>query len=63
MEITRKKIKQIIREEVERMTVADSSTLGNDIAEKLILEFKDLSINDRQAFLTKFVKFLNEEST
>lgn len=63
MQITKKKIKQIIREEVQRMTVSDSSTLGYDMAEKLIQEFKDLSVNDRQTFLTKFVKFLNEENT
>ena len=63
MQITTKKIKQIIREEVQRMTVSDSSTLGYDMAEKLIQEFKDLSVNDRQTFLTKFVKFLNEENT
>ena len=63
MQITKKKIKQIIREEVQRMTVSDSSTLGYDMAVKLIQEFKDLSVNDRQTFLTKFVKFLNEENT
>jgi hypothetical protein len=62
MEITRGRLKQIIREEVERMTVADDSTLGNEIAEKLISEFKDLSLNDRQVFLSKFVQFLNKEN-
>ncbi len=63
MEITRGKLKQIIREEVERMTVADNSTLGKEMAEKLISEFKSLSLNDRQVFLSKFVQFLNKENS
>ncbi len=63
MEITRGRLKQIIREEVERMTVAEDSTLGNEMAEKIISEFRELSLNDKQVFLSKFVQFLNKENT
>ena len=63
MEITKGKLKKIIQEEVQRMTVADSATKGHAMAERLIVEFKELSINDRQVFLSNFVQFLNKENS
>jgi len=61
MEMTRGKLKKIIREEVDRMARQEDSSAGKELAEKLMLEFKELPTNDRQVFLSNFVKFLNKE--
>ena len=63
MEMTRGKLKEIIREEVDRMTRKEDSSAGKELAEKLMLEFNSLPTNDRQVFLSRFVKFLNEETS
>ena len=62
MEITKGKLKQIIQEEVRRMAIADSSTMGRKMAQRIISEFKELAPNDQQVFLTDFVQFLNKEN-
>ena len=61
MEMTRGKLKKIIREEVDRMARQEDSSAGKELAEKLMREFKELPTNDRQVFLSNFVKFLNKE--
>jgi hypothetical protein len=62
MEITRGKLKKIIREEVDRMAYAEDATVGKEMAENLIQEFKNLPLNDQRVFLSRFVKFLNQEN-
>ncbi len=62
MEITKGKLKKIIREEVERMTIAEEATAGKEMAENLIQEFKNLGLSDQRVFLSRFVKFLNQEN-
>ena len=61
MEITKGRLKEIIKEEVNRMSSGQDATKGREMAEQLINEFKTLSANDRQVFLTNFIQFLNKE--
>ena len=61
MEITKGRLKEIIKEEVSRMSSGNAATKGREMAEQLINEFKTLSVDDRQVFLTKFIQFLNKE--
>jgi len=63
MEITRGKLKKIIKEEIQRMTEMSDGTQGRQLANSLIAEFKNLPVGDRQIFLDRFVGFLNEEKT
>ena len=63
MEITKGRLKEIIREEVGRMSTGVTAVKGREMADQLISEFKTLSVNDRQIFLTKFIQFLNQEKT
>jgi len=63
MEITRGKLKKIIKEEIQRMTDLTNNAIGQQLADNLIAEFKDLSTNDKQIFLNHFIGFLNEEKT
>ena len=63
MEITKGRLKEIIREEVGRMSTGATAVKGREMADQLISEFKTLSVNDRQVFLTKFIQFLNQEKT
>lgn len=63
MEITKGRLKEIIREEVDRMSTGAAAVKGREMADQLISEFKTLSVNDRQVFLTKFIQFLNQEKT
>ena len=61
MEITKGRLKEIIKEEVDRMSSGNTAKKGREMAEQLINEFQNLSVNDRQVFLTKFIQFLNKE--
>ncbi len=61
MEITKGRLKEIIKEEVSRLSSGQDTTKGREMAEQLINEFKTLSANDRQVFLTNFIQFLNKE--
>ena len=63
MEITRGKLKKIIKEEIQRMTELTDGAQGRQLAESLITEFKGLSVGDKQIFLNQFIGFLNKEST
>jgi hypothetical protein len=63
MEITKGRLKEIIREEVGRMSTSAPAVKGREMADQLISEFKTLSVNDRQIFLTKFIQFINQEKT
>ncbi len=63
MEITRGRLKQIIREEISRMVENEESSAGNEMAENIINEFRNLSPRDQQVFLNRFVGFLNEETS
>lgn len=62
MELTRGKVKQIIREEMDRLTIVESSSAGKEMAEKIISEYNGLSLDDKRVFLANFVQFLNKES-
>jgi|TARA_R110002012_G_scaffold305089_1_gene509020 hypothetical protein len=62
MEITKGRLKEIIKEEVDRMSSPTAAIKGKEMADLLISEFKTLSVNDRQVFLTKFIQFLNKEN-
>ena len=62
MEITKGKLKEIIKEEISRMSAGETATKGKEMADELINEFKSLSANDKQIFLTRFIKFLNKEN-
>ena len=59
MELTRGKVKQIIREEMDRLTILEASSDGKEMAEKIIAEYNGLSLSDRRVFLASFVQFLN----
>ncbi len=50
MEITRGRLKQIIREEISRMVENEESSAGNEMAENIINEFRNLSPRDQQVF-------------
>ena len=63
MELTRGKVKQIIREEMDRLTILEASSDGKEMAEKIIAEYNGLSLSDRRVFLASFVQFLNKENT
>jgi FixJ family two-component response regulator len=63
MEITRGRLKQIIREEIGRMVETEESSAGREMAENIINEFRNLSPKDQQVFLNRFVGFLNEENS
>ena len=63
MEITRGRLKQIIREEISRMVENEESSAGSEMAENIIKEFRNLTPRDQQVFLNRFVGFLNEENT
>lgn len=62
MELTRGKVKQIIREEMNRLTIVENSSAGKEMAEKIISEYNGLSLDDKRVFLANFVQFLNKES-
>lgn len=62
MEITKGKLKEIIKEEISRMAAGETATKGKEMADELINEFKNLSVGDKQIFLTRFIKFLNKEN-
>ena len=61
MELTRGKLKKIIKEEIQRMTELDDGAQGRELASNLISEFKTLSASDQQIFLNHFIGFLNEK--
>ena len=44
------------------MSSPTAAIKGKEMADLLISEFKTLSVNDRQVFLTKFIQFLNKEN-
>lgn len=63
MEITKGRLKQLIKEEVARAASDEESTKGSKVADLIIKEFKAMNAGDKHAFLSKLVNFLNEENT
>lgn len=61
--ITKNQLRQLIQEEVKRMTTDEDVVAGSDMAESVINEFSQLSEVQRHAFLTKFISFLTEDNT
>lgn len=62
MEITKGRLRQLIKEEVARAATDEESTKGSKVADLIINEFRAMNVNDRHAFLSKLVNFLNEEN-
>lgn len=63
MEITKGRLKQLIKEEVARAASQEESTKGAKVADLIIREFKTMNSGDKHAFLSKLINFLNEENT
>lgn len=61
--ITKGKLRQLIQEEVNRMTSDEDVIAGAEMAENVINSFSQLSEVQRHAFLTKFISFLTEDNT
>ena len=61
--ITRGKLKQLIKEEVDRMTSDEDIIKGSQMADDMIVQLNELSDKQRHAFLTKFISFLTENNT
>ena len=61
MELTRGKLKKIIKEEIQRMTELDDSAQGRELASNLISELKPfLLATSRFSLIT--LSFLNEKN-
>ena len=63
MEITKGRLRELIKEEVARAASDEESTKGAKVADLIIKEFKTMNAGDQHAFLSKLVNFLNEENT
>ena len=60
--ITKGRLKQLIKEEVDRMTSDEDTTMGSKMADKVIGQLNELSEKQKHAFLTKFISFLTENN-
>ena len=60
--ITKGQLKQLIKEEVNRMSSDEDIIAGAEMADSVISDFSQLSEMQRHAFLTKFISFLTENN-
>ncbi len=61
--ITKGRLKQLIKEEVDRMTSDEDVVEGSKMADRVIGQLNELSEKQKHAFLTKFISFLTENNT
>ncbi len=61
--ITKGRLKQLIKEEVDRMTSDEDVVKGSKMADQVIGQLNELSDKQKHAFLTKFISFLTENNT
>lgn len=61
MQLTKSQIKNIIQEEVQRMTENENGSDGKKMADTLFEQFNSLSPVDQQIFLENFVKLVSDK--
>ena len=61
MQLTKSQIKNIIQEEVQRITSDESDSQGKQMADSLFEQFTNLSSIDQQIFLENFVKLVGNK--
>ena len=61
MQLTKSQIKNIIQEEVQRMTETENGSDGKKMADTLFEQFNSLSPVDQQIFLENFVKLVSDK--
>ena len=61
MQLTKSQIKNIIQEEVQRMTESESDSDGKKMADTLFEQFNSLAPVDQQIFLENFVKLVGNK--
>ena len=61
MQLTKSQIKNIIQEEVKRMTENENNSDGKKMADTLFEQFNSLSSVDQQIFLENFVRLVGNK--
>ena len=61
MQLTKSQIKNIIQEEVKRMTENENDSDGKKMADTLFEQFNSLSSVDQQIFLENFVNLVSNK--
>ena len=61
MQLTKSQIKNIIQEEVQRMTESESDSDGKKMADTLFEQFNNLTPVDQQIFLENFVRLVGDK--
>ena len=61
MQLTKSQIKNIIQEEVQRMTESENGSDGKKMADTLFEQFNSLSSIDQQIFLENFVRLVSDK--
>jgi len=61
MQLTKSQIKNIIQEEVQRITENESGSDGKKMADTLFEQFNNLTPVDQQIFLENFVKLVGDK--
>ena len=61
MQLTKSQIKNIIQEEVQRMTENENGSDGKKMADTLFEQFNSLSPVDQQIFLENFVRLVGDQ--
>ena len=61
MQLTKSQIKNIIQEEVQRITENESNSDGKKMADTLFEQFNSLSSVDQQIFLENFVRLVGNK--
>tara|TARA_B100000035_G_scaffold16472_1_gene13300 strand:- start:4582 stop:4773 length:192 start_codon:yes stop_codon:yes gene_type:complete len=61
MQLTKSQIKNIIQEEVQRISENESNSDGKKMADTLFEQFNSLSSIDQQIFLENFVRLVGDK--
>ena len=61
MQLTKSQIKNIIQEEVQKITENENGSDGKKMADTLFEQFNSLSPVDQQIFLENFVKLVSDK--